>query len=234
MVEVKQNSTTIATYGYDPFDQRLWKEADNNRTYYYYSDEGLTAEATTTGTLTTVYGYWPDSVWSTDRVYLKQNGQYNYAQNDHLGTPLKYVSNTGAVTWSAYYKPFGEVILNPNNSITNNQRFAGQYYDAETNLHYNGRRYYDPQTDRYLSEDPMGLAGGLNRYAYVDHDPVNLMDPSGECGLVGAIVEGAIDVAQSAVIQHYTKGCVDWGEAFGEGAPGIVSGFFCGAGHACR
>jgi RHS repeat-associated protein len=65
-------------------------------------------------------------------------------------------------------------------ATTNNLRFAGQYDDSETGLHHNGLRDYDPTTGRYLQTDPIGLAGGLNTYAYVEGDPVNLIDPTGE------------------------------------------------------
>jgi RHS repeat-associated protein len=58
-------------------------------------------------------------------------------------------------------------------------RFAGQYYDQETGLHYNYHRYYDTQLGRYLRADPIGLAGGVNLYAYVQNNPVNDIDPYG-------------------------------------------------------
>ncbi len=57
--------------------------------------------------------------------------------------------------------------------------FPGQYYDAETGLHYNWHRYYDPETGRYLSPDPIGLAGGMNLYAYANSDPVTATDIMG-------------------------------------------------------
>lgn len=52
----------------------------------------------------------------------------------------------------------------------------GQYFDAETGLHYNWNRFYDPETGRYISADSIGLGGGMNLYAYVGGDPVNWVD----------------------------------------------------------
>ncbi|WP_242390041.1 RHS repeat-associated core domain-containing protein, partial [Kosakonia cowanii] len=62
-----------------------------------------------------------------------------------------------------------------------NLRFQGQYLDRETGLHYNTFRYYDPAGGCYTQMDPIGLAGGLNTYTYVD-DPLGWVDP---LGLVG-------------------------------------------------
>nr|MDU9044451.1 RHS repeat-associated core domain-containing protein [Candidatus Electrothrix aestuarii] len=104
-------------------------------------------------------------------------GAYYYI-NDHLGTPQIITNDAGSVVWQAEYLPFGNVNISVA-QIENNLRFPGQYYDAETGLHYNWNRYYDPETGRYIAADPIGLDGGINLYAYVGVDPVNGFDFEG-------------------------------------------------------
>jgi RHS repeat-associated protein len=101
-----------------------------------------------------------------------------YVISDHLGTPQQIVDSSGTVVWKAAFLPFGKAQI-LTQTITNNIRFPGQYFDAETGLHYNWNRYYDPDTGRYLTPDPIGLDGGLNLYAYVAGDPVNWFDFNG-------------------------------------------------------
>jgi RHS repeat-associated protein len=64
-------------------------------------------------------------------------------------------------------------------TIVNNLRFPGQYFDQETLANYNLHRYYDPTTGRYISADPSGLAAGTNLYNYVGGNPVSRIDPYG-------------------------------------------------------
>ncbi len=101
-----------------------------------------------------------------------------YVHNDHLGTPQVITDSNQAVVWKADYDPFGKATVTTE-TITNNVRFPGQYFDGETGLHYNYFRYYDPGTGRYVTSDPIGLAGGLNSYGYVGGNPVIFVDPFG-------------------------------------------------------
>jgi RHS repeat-associated protein len=93
--------------------------------------------------------------------------------------------SSGTVVWSADYLPFGQAYVTVE-TVENNLRFAGQYYDSETGLHYNYHRYYDPSLGRYLRADPVGLAGGMNLYTYVASNPINRLDPKGLFGIGGS------------------------------------------------
>ena len=89
--------------------------------------------------------------------------------------------------WSADYLPFGQADVTVG-TVENNLRFAGQYFDAETGLHYNYYRYYDPRTGRYLRKDPVGVITNYlrariivqevdgNLYLYVHNSPTTSGD----------------------------------------------------------
>jgi RHS repeat-associated protein len=69
-------------------------------------------------------------------------------------------------------RAYGNVVRTLANEIETPLRFQGQYFDAESGLHYNRHRYYQPTTGRFLTPDPIKLAGGLNNYQYVPN-PLN-------------------------------------------------------------
>ena len=63
------------------------------------------------------------------------------------------------MVWQATYKAWGEIETCHTQAIEQNLRFQGQYFDAETGLHYNTFRYYDPVVGRFVGQDPIGLGG---------------------------------------------------------------------------
>ena len=180
LTEVRDGSNgLIASYYYDPFGRRLWKDVGGARTYFLYADEGLIGEYDSSGIELKAYGYKPNAIFTTDPLFMKVGNEYYFYHNDHLGTPQKIATANGAVAWSATYTSFGEALIDASATITNNLRFPGQYFDEETGLHYNYFRYYDPKTGRYLTSDPIGLVGGINLFLYCANNPVNYLDVLG-------------------------------------------------------
>ena len=138
--------------------------------------------------------------------------------------------------WSATYEPFGKATITTpsatvdNPTITSNLRLPGQYFDDETGLHYNFRRYYDPSSGRYVTQDPIGLAGEDNLYIYVTHNPLNFFDPTGEFGLVGAGIGAGLDLLMQLAMNGWNLKCVSWTQVGIAGALGAIGGgWFKGA-----
>jgi len=107
-----------------------------------------------------------------------------YVHTDQLNTPrvvTRPSDNKQRWRWDA--TPFGEGAPNQNpqslGTFKYNLRFPGQYFDIESNLNYNYYRDLDPATGRYSESDPVGLAGGLNPFSYVDGNPISSLDPLG-------------------------------------------------------
>ncbi|WP_272896770.1 RHS repeat-associated core domain-containing protein, partial [Aeromonas cavernicola] len=90
--------------------------------------------------------------------------------------------HNGATVWQVRYRAYGNVwqkeVADLAAPIETPLRFQGQYWDAETGLHYNRHRYYQPDTGRFISPDPIGLAGGINNYQYAPN-PIGWVDPLG-------------------------------------------------------
>jgi len=119
-------------------------------------------------------------------VAVQAEQKLYFVHTDHLNTPRLVADSTGTTVWRwDQQEPFGANPANDDpdgNSVAFDLplRLPGQRYDAESGLHYNYFRDYDPSLGRYGESDPLGLLAGLNTYAYVGGQPLIFVDPSGE------------------------------------------------------
>jgi RHS repeat-associated protein len=154
-----------------------------------------------------------ETVWLGNLpVATVQNGKLYYIHTDHLGTPRVITDNSNTEIWKWESDPFGVAAANDDPDgdgvgFTFNLRFPGQYFDAETGLHYNYFRDYDPSTGRYIQSDPIGLAGGLNTYGYVGQNPLSWADHR---GLRASKSRELYDVLRLALETTLTEYGPDW------------------------
>ncbi|HEY0585751.1 MAG TPA: RHS repeat-associated core domain-containing protein [Pseudoduganella sp.] len=129
-----------------------------------------------------------------------------YYQCDHIGTPQELLTDSGRVVWSVRYQAWGKVFLQLEDEIEQPLRFQGQYHDFESDLHYNRHRYYDPDSGRFISPDPISLAGGENLYAYAQN-PVMWVDPLGLTAekLAAALKRDGRPVGPGQTAHHIVK-----------------------------
>lgn len=113
-----------------------------------------------------------------------RRAKVSFLHTDHLNTPRWATDNSGETVWRWDSNGFGKGKANRDvdgdgkNTVIR-LRFAGQYHDRESGLYYNHHRDYDPNLGRYIQSDPIGLKGGVNRYAYVLGNPISYIDPNG-------------------------------------------------------
>jgi RHS repeat-associated protein len=188
LIRAEDGRGLVVRFAYDPLGRRIRKEVESGATLritrYVWAGEQLIREieiGTGDGWQDRAaqqirdYAYWPDS--HTPLFQRDAAGICHY-HLDPIGTPVRLTDTQGRVVWEAERSAFGAMQVTVAGRYQP-LRLPGQYHDAETGLHYNRHRYYDPALGRYLGRDPMAAAGGINLYAYVGNDPVNRADPSG-------------------------------------------------------
>jgi RHS repeat-associated protein len=173
------------TYVINTLGQRVKKASSGSSTYFVYDEAGhLVGEYDGSG------NFIEETVWFGDTpvAALKPNGtsiNLFYVHADHLNTPRRISRpSDNVVVWRWDGDPFGSTAANEDPDadsalFTYNLRFPGQYFDQETGLLYNWHRYYSTEVGRYTQSDPIGLAGGLNTYAYARSNPLSYADPLG-------------------------------------------------------
>jgi RHS repeat-associated protein len=169
-----------ASYQVDPQGRRIFKvvgaAANKTTTHFVYTADSILLtemQATSSGSTQTNY------LWMGGQlVGMVRNNTVYMIHTDHLGRPEIVTSPTQAVVWRASNFAFDRTVtLDTVGGL--NIGFPGQYYDAETNLWNNGFRDYDATVGSYIESDPLGLAAGINTFAYVGGNPVSGFDPFG-------------------------------------------------------
>jgi len=175
LTEVWDGGSQVAQYTFNGIGRRIKKVTSGGTKIFHYDSGGhIIAETNATGQMLAEYIYLGDQLLAT----IRPGEAVYYYHNDHLGTPQVLTDSTGNIAWKAAYAPFGKVQISVA-TIENNFRFPGQYHDNETGLSYNYFRYYEPETGRYITADPIGLEGGINPFAYVENNPIRWTDPDG-------------------------------------------------------
>ncbi|MBW8890214.1 MAG: RHS repeat protein [Fibrobacteres bacterium] len=161
----------VWTYRYDALGRRIAKEGPGEK-FEYLWDGNKVVEVIRNGE---THSSW---LWATDGSHRPiaslQGGKAYAVISDHMGTPRELIDENGQVSWSAAPSAWGGR-KDGDDGADCPIRFQGQWFDAETGFHYNRFRYYDPETGRFISPDPIGPDGGLNLYAYVAN-PLSWVD----------------------------------------------------------
>ncbi|MEW6427769.1 MAG: RHS repeat-associated core domain-containing protein [Thermodesulfobacteriota bacterium] len=200
-------------YTYDAAGNRLGKTHDTTVTHYL-QERGRTYLSMDGDGAVRQY-----HVWGVGLLYsLDAAGEMRVYHGDERGNVVAATDSTGAVIGQWAYDPYGNVI-----------GAAGVPADGfgcmglfgvltdENGLVKTASRYYDPEMGRFLTEDPLGTAAGVNLYAYADADPVNLPDPSG--------LQTTADFIRTWITQGAELGWRDAGYLSGVVEPEIVKSF---------
>ena len=187
-----QGALAPTLYQYNAFGERVSKQS-STQTLFAYDEQGhLLGEYDSAGNLIAETIWLDDTPIATIRPDTEShngltagNVKIFFIHPDHLDTPRTIVDTSNQAIWQWHSDPFGTTPANEDpdndgNNFVSNLRFPGQYFDIETNTHYNYFRDYEPQTGRYVQSDPIGLDGEGNSYVYVGLSPFNFIDINGE------------------------------------------------------
>jgi RHS repeat-associated protein len=167
---IKPDGTSI-NYKYNALGQRTERYVGANSTKFTYDGDDVLLDVNSDGS----FVKYVNGLGIDDKIRQTVNGQAQYFVQDHLGSTNALTDATGNVVSSATYDSFG----NASGNLATRYGYTGREKDADTGLHYYRARWYDSNLGRFLSEDPIGLSGGINQFGYVSGNPQNSSDPSG-------------------------------------------------------
>jgi len=177
-ISVPGKADLTTTYGYTADGRLAWrKEGTAAREWLIY--DGSQAVVQTTDTALTWTHVWAGS--RLVRTTKNGPGTVYHPHQDRLGS-IVVVTRSGGPD-RALYDPYGRLVA-AFSTITNDTfavpyGYAGARWEATAGLYQMGARWYDPELGRFLEQDPIGEAGGLNLYTYVGSSPTLWVDPTG-------------------------------------------------------
>ncbi|MDP9783043.1 RHS repeat-associated core domain-containing protein [Pseudomonas fluorescens] len=186
LIEVRNDDGSVVKMAYDPLGRRIEKTEHDSHGYPLgetrFTWDGLRLLQEHRHQQTSLYLYEDHGYEPLARVDGSGPLQkIRYYHNDLNGLPEQLTEADGHNVWQATYRVWGntlEEVREPYYIEEQNLRFQGQYLDRETGLHFNTFRFYDPDVGRFTTPDPIGLAGGINFYAYAPN-PAGYADPLG-------------------------------------------------------
>jgi RHS repeat-associated protein len=169
---------TLAFY-YNTDGQLIRKDVNGSARSHFVWDQGnLLVELDGAGTAKRLeYSY---NGTDTPHAIMSANATY-YAHQDGFGNVIGLTDSTVNVRSLFDYDAWGQNLGDSGDTL-NRARFKGALWlGSEQDIYFMRARWYEPKTGRFLSEDPIGLEGGLNQYAYAGNDPINSSDALGLC-----------------------------------------------------
>jgi RHS repeat-associated protein len=129
------------------------------------------------------YVYYPGTFVPLALLERRQNATWvGHYHVDPNGSAIRITAQDGDAVWAAEYDALGGAAVKLESEVQNALRLQGQFFDEETGLHYNRYRYFDPSSGSFISQDPIGLVGGINPYRFAPNT-LGWIDPLGlACG----------------------------------------------------